>query len=74
MDYLHFYFHPRVGEKAGKDFDPLFVSLHLCIFLTRLASLENNPAANQTNISLPVSAPTYMGEQGVSPTAAQSKL
>lgn len=39
MGFLHFYFHPRVGRKAGKNFDPLFVSLHLFVFSDRTCFL-----------------------------------
>lgn len=58
-------------QESGEEFSPLIcLSTPLCIFLTRLASLENNPVANQANIFLFAAAPTCMGWQGASPTAA----
>lgn len=58
-------------QESGEEFWPLIcLSTLLCIFLTRLASLENNPVANQANIFLFAAAPTCMGWQGASPTAA----
>lgn len=59
MSYLHFNFHSRESWKVGMYFTPLFVSLHLCSFLTRSPSLENSPVVVQAKIFLFASAPTH---------------
>lgn len=70
MDFLHFISTQGQARKQGRILIP-YLSLNISLYFSdKTCLLGKNPVANQANIFLLVSTPTYMGRQGVSPPAA----